>query len=39
MYVVRVGSILPDDSKLASIEQRDGKWVIVTSGGAVYQRP
>ena len=36
MYVVRVGSILPDDSKLASIEQRKGKWVIVTSKGDVY---
>jgi hypothetical protein len=36
MYVVRVGSILPDNSKLASIEQRDGKWVIVTSAGDVY---
>jgi len=37
MYVVRVGSILPDDSKLAALEQRDGKWVIVTSKGTVYQ--
>jgi hypothetical protein len=36
MYVVRVGSILPDDSKLATIEQRDGKWVIVTSKGDIY---
>lgn len=37
MYMVRVGSILPDNSKLATIEQRDGKWVIVTSVGEVYQ--
>ena len=37
MYVVRVGSILPDESKLAALEQRDGKWVIVTSKGDVYE--
>lgn len=36
MYMVRVGSILPDNSRLASIEQRGGRWVIVTSTGAVY---
>ena len=36
MYVVRVGSVLPDNSRLASIEQRDGKWVIVTSAGDIY---
>jgi hypothetical protein len=36
MYVVRVGSLLPDSSRLASIEQREGKWVIVTSTGDVY---
>ena len=36
MYVVRIGSILPDNSRLATIEQRDGKWVIVTSTGDVY---
>lgn len=37
MYIVRIGSILPDNSRLATIEQRDGKWVIVTSSGAIYQ--
>lgn len=37
MYVVRVGSVLPDESRLATIEQRDGKWVIVTSKGDIYQ--
>ncbi|WP_117190962.1 flagellar protein [Rhizobium terrae] len=37
MYMVRVGSILPDNSKLATLEQRDGKWVIVTSTGEVYR--
>jgi hypothetical protein len=36
MYVVRVGSILPDNSRLATIEQRGGKWVIVTSKGETY---
>ncbi|PYB77528.1 flagellar protein [Rhizobium wuzhouense] len=37
MYLVRVGSILPDNSRVATLEQRDGKWVIVTSTGAIYQ--
>lgn len=36
MYMVRVGSILPDNSKLATIEQRGGNWVIVTSSGQSY---
>ena len=38
MYIVRVGSILPDNSRLATLEQRDGEWVIVTSNGNVYER-
>ena len=38
VYVVRVGSILPDDSRLATLEQRDGRWVIVTSDGEVIER-
>ena len=38
MYLVRVGSILPDNSRLATLEQRDGAWVIVTSNGAVVKR-
>ncbi|MBP2548075.1 hypothetical protein J2858_000968 [Neorhizobium galegae] len=37
MYMVRVGSILPDNSRLATIEMRNGKWVIVTSNGEVYK--
>jgi len=37
MYLVRVGSILPDNSRVATLEQRDGKWVIVTSAGEVVQ--
>ena len=38
MYIVRVGSILPDNSRLATLEQRDGAWVIVTSSGTVIKR-
>lgn len=36
MYLVRVGSILPDESKVAMLEMRQGHWVIVTSKGDVY---
>lgn len=36
LYMVRVGSILPDNSRLATLEQHDGKWVIVTSTGELY---
>ena len=35
MYMVSVGAVLPDNSHLASIEQRDGGWVLVTSNGDV----
>ena len=38
MYIVRIGSVLPDNSRLASLEERDGKWVIVTSNGEVIPR-
>ncbi|WP_371815219.1 hypothetical protein [Agrobacterium sp. AGB01] len=37
MYMVKVGSVLPDNTKLAKIEQRDGRWVIVTSNGEIYE--
>ncbi|MBU0737684.1 MAG: flagellar protein [Alphaproteobacteria bacterium] len=37
MFLVRVGSILPDNSRVATLEQRDGKWVIVTSAGEVVR--
>jgi hypothetical protein len=37
MYLVRVGSILPDNSRVATLEQRDGRWVIVTSSGEVLE--
>ncbi|MGA1800669.1 flagellar protein [Rhizobium sp. HT1-10] len=36
MYVVRIGSVLPDNSRLSRLEQRKGKWVMITSTGAVY---
>ena len=36
MYMVQVGSILPDNSRVATLEQRDGKWVIITSNGEVF---
>jgi hypothetical protein len=38
MYIVRVGSILPDNSRLATLEQREGAWVIVTSNGDIVKR-
>ncbi|MEW6632221.1 MAG: hypothetical protein AB1440_15215 [Pseudomonadota bacterium] len=31
LWIVQRGSILPDSSRVSSIEQRAGKWVIVTS--------
>jgi hypothetical protein len=37
MYMVRIGSVLPDNSKVATLEQRNGRWVIITSTGEVYQ--
>lgn len=37
IYVVRIGSILPDNSRLATFEQRDGRWVMITSKGEVYE--
>ena len=37
MYIVRIGSVLPDNSRLATLEQRNGRWVIITSNGEVIQ--
>lgn len=37
MYIVRIGATLPDNSKLATLEQRDGRWVMITSKGDIYQ--
>lgn len=36
VYVVGPGSQLPDLSKVASVEERSGEWVIVTDKGLVY---
>lgn len=36
-WVVQRGSTLPDDSKVAGIEQRDGRWVLVTTGRKVLE--
>ena len=36
VYLLQVGSALPDNSKLATMEKRDGKWVIITSSGEVF---
>lgn len=36
VYLVQPGSILPDASKVAALEQREGKWVVVTDKGTVY---
>ena len=38
MYIVRIGSVLPDNSRLATLEKRDGQWVIITSNGEVIRR-
>lgn len=35
LWIVQPGSTLPDNSKVASIEQRGGKWVLVTSANRV----
>ncbi|KQY26278.1 hypothetical protein [Rhizobium sp. Root482] len=37
IYIVRIGSVLPDNSRLATLEQRDGRWVMITSKGEIYQ--
>ena len=36
LFVVQPGSALPDATTVASIEQRDGRWVLVNSNGAVF---
>ncbi|ADV11111.1 hypothetical protein [Mesorhizobium ciceri] len=37
LWMVQRGSILPDSSKVSSIEQRNGKWVMVTSADQVIE--
>ncbi|AYC99646.1 hypothetical protein [Neorhizobium sp. NCHU2750] len=36
IFLVQIGSTLPDNSRLASLRQRSGKWEIVTSAGKIY---
>jgi hypothetical protein len=37
LYVVQRGSLLPDNSRVAKIEKRDGRWVLVTSANRVLE--
>lgn len=37
LWIVQRGSVLPDSSRVASIEQRGAKWVIVTSTDKVIE--
>lgn len=37
LYIVKVGGVLPDNSRLATLEQRDGRWVMITSKGDLIQ--
>ena len=37
LWIVQRGSILPDSSLVSSIEQRSGKWVMVTSADQVIE--
>jgi hypothetical protein len=36
VYVVGPGSPLPDQSKVATLEERDGQWVLLTDKGTIY---
>jgi hypothetical protein len=37
MYIVQTGSILPNNTRLATLTQKNGKWVIITSTGEIYE--
>lgn len=37
LFVVQRGSLLPDNTKVASIEQRNGRWVVVTTGDRILE--
>ncbi|RWC43692.1 MAG: hypothetical protein EOS55_22120 [Mesorhizobium sp.] len=37
LWIVQRGSILPDTSQVSSIEQRNGKWIMVTSANRVIE--
>lgn len=36
MFLVQIGSVLPDESRLISMNNIDGKWQIITSAGEMY---
>jgi hypothetical protein len=36
IYVVHKGDVLPDRTKVAELEERNGKWVLVTDKGSTY---
>lgn len=36
IFLVQVGSSLPDLSKVATLEERAGKWVVITDKGDIY---
>lgn len=36
IYVVHKGDVLPDRTKVAELERRDGKWVLVTDEGVAH---
>jgi len=36
MFLVQIGSVLPDESKLLSMTKVEGRWKIVTSAGELY---
>lgn len=36
-YIVQVGSVLPDNSRLAALEERKNGWALITSMGLILQ--
>ncbi len=36
MFLVQIGSVLPDESRLLSMSNVEGKWQIITSSGELY---
>jgi hypothetical protein len=36
IYVVHKGDVLPDQTRVADLERRDGRWVLVTDTGSTY---
>jgi hypothetical protein len=37
LFIVQRGSVLPDSSRVESIEERGGRWVLVTDAGLVLE--